>query len=71
MRPADQRYWNGLIGEYTLADGRVVWAIWLPTSQTHTHIIVWDSEEVVGTVENICRLNAAYQTEKLLAALEA
>lgn len=70
MRPAERRYWEGKISEHTLDDGRVVWAIWLAYNKTHVHIIVWDEDEV-WTVENVCRLNAAHETEKLFAQLES
>jgi hypothetical protein len=69
MRPSDKRYWEGHISEHTLNDGRVVWATWLPYSKTHVHITVWDENEV-WTVEGVCRLQAAQETEKLFKALE-
>ena len=70
MRPSENRYWAGYIGEHTLADDRLVWVTWVPYNKTHCHIIVWDEDEV-WTVEKICRLQAAQETEKLLQQLES
>ena len=71
MRPAQQRFWNGYIGEYALANGRTVWAVWVPCSQTDAHIVIWDDKSILETVENINRLQAARETERLLEQLES
>jgi hypothetical protein len=70
MRWAEQRYWNGYISEHTLADGHLVWCTWVPCRQTHVHILIWDDEELLRTLENVCRLQAARQTELLFVDIE-
>jgi hypothetical protein len=73
MRPADRRPafsgWN-VIGEYDLSNGRTVRVIWLATTQTDCHIIVWDDDTLVRVVENINRLQAPRLTEEILVEIE-
>jgi hypothetical protein len=71
MRKAD--HWLDVrpqIGEYHLSTGRTVWVTWLPTSQTHTHIVVYDAEQT-WVIENVVRVQAARETDRLLAQIEA
>lgn len=70
MRERDGQFWNGRIGEYVLK-GRTVYVSWLPCSQTHTHIVVWDDRQMLAMVNNIVRVRAAQVTEGLLSGLEA
>lgn len=69
LRPAQNRYWDGHIGEYEVSNKRTVWVTWVPCSRTHTHIVIWDVDKIVEKVDNICRLQAAKATEDLLQQL--
>ena len=69
MRPAQKRYWEGKIGEYALENGLTVWAIWLPYNKTHVHIQVYTADQT-WEIMNVCRLQAAGETEKLFRQLE-
>lgn len=74
MRPSVTRKDFGYadpIGVYLTDSGRRVNVTWLTCSQTHCHIVVWDEGDpsLVLTVQNICRVNAAVETEKLLEQL--
>lgn len=71
MRPAQKRYLAGMIGEYLLDDGHLVWCQWLTSSKTDCHIVIWDADGIVETFEDINRLQAARKTEALFVALEA
>lgn len=70
MRPSTQREWDGRLGEHQLDDGSLVWAVWLPTSRTHTHIIIWDGDGILATEENVVRAGAARRTEQMFQELE-
>lgn len=71
LRHPRQRHEQGRVGEHMLANGQLVWETWKACSRTHCHIIIWDEEEVLETVNNVCRLQAARTTEALLVALES
>ena len=71
MRPSTNREWDGRIGEHQLTDGSLVSVVWLPTSRTHTHIVIWDGEEILVTEENFVRAGAARRTEQMLQELES
>ena len=73
MRPAKRRleFGSGAIGEYVLANGKTVWLTWLATGQTHTHIVIWDEDAILGTENNVVRVQAAPTTERMLVQLES
>jgi hypothetical protein len=72
MRPATRRYAASPgDGEYQLTNGQTVWCRWLATGKTHCHIVIWDTNGIVETVENVCRLQAARQTELVFEQMEA
>jgi hypothetical protein len=71
LRPAQERYNAGLIGEYLLENGHLVWCQWMTCSKTNCHIVIWDENGIVETLNNINRLQAARETEKLFIALES
>lgn len=59
------------IGIHPLSDGREAWVLWVYTSKTHVHVIVWvpGGSEFV-TLENVARFNAAHQSELILQQFE-
>jgi|tagenome__1003787_1003787.scaffolds.fasta_scaffold20881334_4 hypothetical protein len=75
MRPSIRRYgftYADPIGVHPLADGREAEVLWVSYSSTHVNIIVsvlGDGEALMAT--NICRLNAATTSERLLQELES
>lgn len=72
MRPADNRFAGGRVGEYHYkGNGRpyTVWMLWVPTSQTHTDIVVWDADRVLEIREDVVRVQAPAVSEQMLEEL--
>jgi hypothetical protein len=73
MRVRDDYMWEGKIGEYHLSNGLTVLLTWLPmiNKQTHVNIQAWDENNRTWEIKDICRLQAAQESEALFVGLES